>query len=448
MNTHSRLVPTETPVAVDDPRSDIRVGGAIAFFFFVILLGWAALAPLDAGVNGQGVIAVSGNRQSVQHREGGVVTAIHAREGQLVRSGQVLVEMSDPNLRATERALTSDYLTLLAQRARLMAERAGQSRFAAPAEFAGLTGEDRTLADQALRLQAAQLQATVASMSAQQSVLGQRSLQLGEQQTGYTQQRRSYQDQQKLLQEEIAGMRELERRGFASTNRLRALERALADLRGREAAMAAEVARAGEGMGESRMQSLSLRQQSLEQVATDLRETQARLSDVLPKLVAAREQLQRSRVRAPASGLVVGLTVFTVGGVVQPGQTLMEIVPQNRRLILQVQIEPGDSDDVYRGQTAQVRFLSVQDRNLPLLSGTVRTMSADSFTDEKSGLSFFRAEVEVQPAELNKVRGVLGQGELRPGLPVEVVLNVRKRTALEYILEPLTGYFWSALREQ
>ncbi len=448
MNTHSRLVPTETPAAVDDPRSDIRVGGAIAFFFFVILLGWAALAPLDAGVNGQGVIAVSGNRQAVQHREGGVVTAIHAREGQLVRSGQVLVEMSDPNLRATERALTSDYLTLLAQRARLMAERAGQSRFAAPAEFAGLTGEDRTLADQALRLQAAQLQATGASMSAQQSVLGQRSLQLGEQQTGYTQQRRSYQDQQKLLQEEIAGMRELERRGFASTNRLRALERALADLRGREAAMAAEVARAGEGMGESRMQSLSLRQQSLEQVATDLRETQARLSDVLPKLVAAREQLQRSRVRAPASGLVVGLTVFTVGGVVQPGQTLMEIVPQNRRLILQVQIEPGDSDDVYRGQTAQVRFLSVQDRNLPLLSGTVRTMSADSFTDEKSGLSFFRAEVEVQPAELNKVRGVLGQGELRPGLPVEVVLNVRKRTALEYILEPLTGYFWSALREQ
>ncbi|MEO5972127.1 MAG: HlyD family type I secretion periplasmic adaptor subunit [Sphingomicrobium sp.] len=448
MTVHSQLVPAEVPPAVDDPRRDIRIGAAIGFFFFVILMGWAALAPLDAGVHGQGVVAVSGNRQSVQHREGGVVTAIHVREGQQVRAGQILVEMSTPDLLATERALTSDYLTLLAQRARLMAERAGQRGFATPPEFAGLSPEDRMLAEQALRLQRAQLQATASSMSAQQSVLGQRSRQLGEQQTGYYEQRRSYQDQQKLLQDEIAGMRELEKKGFASTNRLRALERALADLRGREAAMAAEVAKASEGMGESRMQSLSLRQQSLEQVATDLRETQARLSEVLPKLVAAREQLQRSRVRAPASGQVVGLSVFTIGGVVAPGQTLMEVVPRNRALIIQVQLEPGDADDVFAGQSAQVRFLSVHDSSLPLLTGTVRTISADSFTDEKSGRSYFRAELEVLPAELDKVRDVLGRGELRPGLPVEVVLAVRKRTALQYMLEPLTGQFWRALREQ
>lgn len=433
---------------IADPRRDIRIGAAVAFLFFVVLLGWAALAPLDAGVYAQGAVAVSGNRQSVQHRDGGVVTAIHVREGQRVDAGQILVELAAPDLRAAERALTSDYLTLLAQRARLVAERQGQSSFAAPAEFANLPPSDQALARQALQLQRAQLQAKASAMGAQQSVLGQRSRQLGEQQSGYAQQRQSLQEQQRILGEELRGLRELEKKGFASGTRIRGLERALEELRGREAAMAAEMARAGEGIGETRMQSLSLSQTNLEEVATELRDTQARLSEVMPKLVSAREQLQRSMVRAPASGQVVGLTVFTVGGVVSPGQTLMEVVPQDRALVIQAQVDPRGADDIYQGQEAQVRFTSVDDRTLPLLSGTVRTISADRFTDEGTGQSFFNAEVEVEPAELQKVRSALGQGQLRPGLPVEVVFAVRKRTALEYILDPLTSHFWRSLREQ
>lgn len=448
MNAPFGLLDFDDNQPVDDPRRDIRIGTAIVVFFFVILLGWAAFAPLDAGVHAQGVIAVSGNRQSVQHREGGVVNAILIREGQTVKSGDVLIEMAAPDVIATERALTSDYLTLLAQRARLMAERGGQTRFAPPVEFAGLSPEDRALADQAMQLQTAQLEARVGSMSAQQGVLGQRSGQIREEQTGYAGQRASYAEQGRILEQEIAGMRELEKKGFASTNRLRALERAQAELRGQEAAMAAQIAKSGEGMGETRMQSLSIRRQTIEEIANDLRDTQAKLSEVLPKLVATREQLQRARVRAPVSGQVVGLTVFTIGGVVAPGQTLMEIVPQDRRLVIQAQVQPGDADDVYSGQTAQVRFLSVHDRNLPLLTGTVRTISADSFTDENSGRSFFRAEVLVPPNELARVAGLLGRGQLRPGLPVEIVLSVRKRTALQYLLDPLTSNFWRSLREQ
>ena len=449
MNFLSTVVQGEQPdLRPDDPRRDIRIGAGIVIFFFVILLGWAALAPLDAAVPAQGVIAVSGNRQSVQHREGGVVTAINVREGQSENAGDILIEMSAPDLRAQERAYTSEYLTMLAQRSRLMAERAGQRNFAPPAEFATLSAEDRPLAEQALSLQRAQLQARLASMSAQQSVLGQRSRQLGEQQGGYSQQIASLRDQQRLLSDEIAGLRIIQEKGFASENRIRALERALADLRGREAAMRAEIARAGEGKGETRMQSVSIERTALEEVAVELRDTQVRLSDVLPKLVAVREQLQRARVRAPATGQVVGLSIFTVGGVVSPGQMLMEIVPDRRKLVIQANVSPGDADDVFRGQTAQIRFLSVNDQTLPLLTGTVRTMSADSFTDEKSGQAFFRAEIEVPPDQLSKVRGALGQGELRPGLPVEVLLNVRKRTALQYVIEPLTRNFWRSLREQ
>jgi HlyD family type I secretion membrane fusion protein len=449
MNLLAPIVEPYSPDApVDDPKRDIRIGAGIVVFFFVILLGWAALAPLDAAVPAQGVIAVSGNRQSVQHREGGVVTAINVREGQRVKAGDILVEMAAPDIRAQERALTSDYLINLAQRARLMAERTGQRNFAPPAEFASLSDEDRPLAAQAMQLQRAQLTARLNSMSAQQSVLGQRSNQLGEQQSGYSQQILSLREQQRLLSEEIAGLRKIQEKGFASENRIRALERALADLKGREAAMTAEIARAGQGKGETRMQSVSIQSSALEQVATELRDTQARLSDVLPKLIAVREQLQRARVRAPASGQVVGLSIFTVGGVVSPGQVLMEIVPDHKTLVIQAQVAPGAADDVYKGQTAQIRFVSVNDQTLPLLSGTVRTISADSFTDEKSGQSFFRAEIEVPPEQLSKVRGALGRGDLRPGLPVEVLLNVRKRTALQYALEPLTRNFWKSLREQ
>jgi HlyD family secretion protein len=131
--------------------------------------------------------------------------------------------------------------------------------------------------------------------------------------------------------------------------------------------------------------------------------------------------------------------VFTVGGVVAEGEKLMDVVPDGRELVIQAQLSPNDADDAFPGQEAQVRFVSVHDRSLPLFTGKVRTVSADSFTDEKTGRSYFRTEIVVPEAELNRVRKVLGQGELRPGLPVEAMLTVRKRTALQYLLEPLTG---------
>lgn len=435
-------------VAADDPKSDIRIGAAIAILFFVVLLGWAALTPLDAAVRANGFISVLGNRQAVQHPTGGVVTALDVREGQEVRAGAILLELSAPETRAAERALTSDYFTLLAQRARLVAEQSGQRSFQPPAEFAGLTGADRQLAQAALRMQIGEMRARGASLAAQQSVLGQRGRQLVEQQTGYAQQRESLVEQQRILGDELEGMREVAKKGFASINRIRALERADAELRGQQAGMTAQIARADEGIGETRMQSLSLSQGTQEEVATNLRETEARISEVLPKLISVREQLQRSQIRAPATGRVVGLSIFTVGGVVEPGQTLMEIVPDKRTLVVRAHMDPADADDVYVGQEAQLRFESVRDPNLPLVTGRVRTISADRFTDESSGESYFVAEIDVQPQQLEQVRELLGRGELRPGLPVDAMLSVRKRTALQYLLEPLTSSFRSALHEQ
>lgn len=440
-------LPAPADVGNGDPQAEIRLGLIIAGLFFVLFLGWAAFMPLDAGVHANGSIAVAGNRQSVQHRDGGVVTAIHVREGDHVRAGQILIELSAPELRASERALASDYVTLLAQRSRLLAERTGARDFAPPAEFATLSEEDRPLAAQALQLQRQEMQARAGSISAQQSVLGERAQQLVQQQGGYVKQREALIRQQKLIGQELDGLMSVAQKGFASMNRVRALQRAQADLEGQEASMTAEYARAGEGIGETRMQALSVTKGRLEDIENDLKDTQSKLSDVLPKLVAAREQLQHSLVRAPATGQVVGLTVFTVGGVVAPGQKLMDVVPDGRELVIQAQLSPTDADDAYVGQPAQIRFLSVHNRSLPLFEGKVRTVSADSFTDEKTGRTYFRVEVVVPEAELNRVRSVLGNGELRPGLPVETVLKVRKRTALQYLIEPLSGALWRSGHE-
>ena len=446
--SNALVVRTPPHSEAGNPIREVRTGMAIAAAFFIVFLGWAALVPLDAGVNAAGTIAVSGNRQTVQHKDGGVITAIHVREGQHVKAGDVLIELSAPELRASERALTSDYLTLLAQRARLMAERSGQHDFAPPPEFATLSAEDRPIAEQVLQLQRSEMHARSGAVSAQQSVLGQRASQLVQQQGGYTRQRDSLIEQQRLIGEELDGLKKIAEKGFASMNRVRELERQEAELKGQQASMEAEYARAGEGIGETRMQSLSVSRERLEQVESDLKDTQSKISEVLPKLIATREQLEHSLVRAPATGQVVGLDVFTIGGVVAPGQKLMDIVPDGRELIIQAQLKPTDADDAYPGQKAQVRFLSIHNRSLPLFTGTVRTVSADSFTDEKTGRSYFRTEIIVPEAELNRVRSVMGNGELRPGLPIEAVLKVRRRTALQYLLEPLTGALWRSGHEE
>jgi HlyD family type I secretion membrane fusion protein len=442
------VVRTPPHTEIGNPIREVRTGMAIAIAFFVVFLGWAALVPLDAGVNAAGQIAVLGNRQTVQHKDGGIVTAIHVREGQHVKAGDVLIELSAPELKASERALTSDYLTLLAQRARLLAEREGQHDFAPPAEFGTLSPEDRVIADQVMQLQRSEMHARSGAVSAQQSVLGQRASQLVEQQGGYTRQRASLIEQQRLIGEELDGLKSIAAKGFASMNRVRELERQEAELKGQQASMEAEYARAGEGVGETKMQSLSVSRDRLEQVESDLKDTQSKLSETLPKLVATREQLEHSLVRAPVTGQVVGLDIFTIGGVVAPGQKLMDIVPDGRELVIQAQLKPTDADDAYRGQKAQIRFLSIHNRSVPLFTGTVRTVSADSFTDEKTGRSYFKTEIVVPEAELNRVRSVMGNGELRPGLPVEAVLKVRKRTALQYLLEPLTGALWRSGHEE
>lgn len=431
----------------DDPGRDIRSGLIIAALFFVVFLGWAAFARLDAAAMAPGRLAVSGQRQTVQHREGGVVSQILVKEGAQVEEGQVLIRLAGTDVRAQERALSAQAISLLAQRSRLYAEQTGQNSISPPPEFASLPPEDRAAAAEALKIQRAQLRTRASVVAAQRGALGQKTAQANSQGTGYSRQLASTNEQLRLINEELDGMREAADKGFVSKNRIRALERAKAELEGQRGQYSATIAQSAGQASESQLQSLEAQSNYMERVATELRDVENSLNDVLPKLNAARDQLARTEIRAPVSGSVVGLTVFTPGGVIEPGQKLMDIVPERAPLTIEARLSTSDGDDVHRGQEALLRFESLHERTLPALRGQVTRVSADAFTDDKTGASFYTAEVTVPLSELKKIEEVRGADVLRAGLPVVVEIPLRKRTALQYAFEPLTASFKRAFRE-
>ncbi|VVT02266.1 Secretion protein HylD [Sphingomonas sp. EC-HK361] len=439
-----------TPRAVEiaDPARDIRIGAIVAALFFIGFLGWAAFARLDAAAYAPGTLVVSGQRQSVQHRDGGVIGVIHVREGQRVMRGQLLMTLAAAEVRAQERALASQAIRLLAQRARLESEELGRSDIPAPREFADLAPEDRPEAALAMKLQRTELAARTAVLSAQRGALGQRVAQSGEQGRGYDEQARSAREQLRLIDEQIAALRPVADKGYVSATRMRELERARAELEGQRGQYTASVSQTRGAARESEIQALEAQRSFRERTAADLRDVEDKLGEILPKWTAARDQLERTAIRAPATGAVVGLSVFTPGGVIAPGQKLMDIVPEHEPLRIQARIAPDDADDLNVGQRTLVKFPGLHDRSLPDLEGTLTRLSADSFTDEKTGQSYFTGEVTVPERQLGLIRRARGRDfALRAGMPVELLIPLRKRTALDYALEPLIGSFWSSFRE-
>ena len=436
------------PGELGDPGRDIRAGLVVAVLFFVVFLGWAAFVRLDAAAYAPGVLEVAGQRQTVQHRDGGVVADIDVREGQRVVRGQLLMQLAAAEVLAQERALAAQSIRLLAQRARLEAEQLGEARLAPPHEYSALGPDDRRDAALALRLQQRELDARRATLSAQRGALGQRAVQSNAQGRGYGTQVVSAQEQLRLVDQQLEALRPLAERGFVSQTRLRELERVRADLIGQRGQYAASVAQTAGAVRENQIKALEAERGFRERTAADLRDVDARLGDLLPKLAAAKDQLARTEIRAPVTGAVVGLTAFTRGGVIAPGQKLMDIVPENAALRVAARIAIDDADDLTLGQRSLVKFASLHERTLPDLAGTLTRLSADAITDEKTGVSYFTGEVTVARDQLRLLREVRGAGfMLRAGMPVQVLVPLRKRTALSYAIEPLVGSFWGSFRE-
>ncbi len=432
----------------DDARFDLRLGLIAAALFFVLFLGWAAFTPLDAAAHAGGQLIVSGHRQTVQHRDGGVVDSIRVSEGQHVKKDQVLIELAGAEVRAEERALAIQTINLEAERARLEAEQSGLGNIAWPAHFTDPDHPNRPLIVSAMNSQIRKFRAGRELLSAQSQVLGQQVRQSQESAVGYRAMRESSIEQERLIEEELASLRTVAEKGFVSINRIRALERAKADLQGRGSGYAANAAEAGAAAGTSRLRRLESDRAFRERASAELRQVEATLSELLPKYRAALERAQRLQIRAPATGTVVGLKVFTVGGVIAPASPIMDVVPDRADLIVAARFSVDDADDLRVGQLAQIRFPGLRDMGLPILKGKLERFSADSFVDEETGTPYYTAELRVPPSELEIIRGSRGPNfDLRPGMPVEVLVPLQKRTALEYAFEPLWASMWRAFRE-
>jgi len=421
------LAEADEKLISDDARREIRFGLVVFISFFVLFLGWAAIAPLDAAVVAPGVVVVAGNRQTVQHRDGGVISRIAVQEGQRVNEGDILMELSSPEVVARKEALLSQVLDLQMQRAQLLAAQRGVLEIEAPAEWVALPPEDRATADAALARHRAEAGSRRDALRTQRSGAGAVEARIA----GYQEEIVSLNRQDALLEEELTGVRSLAERGLMPLTRVRALERAQAELDGRRAELRASIAGA------------------LEDRAEELRDTEARLAQLTPQLAGARAEVERTLLRAPVSGVIVGLEANTVGGVLAPGAAVLDIVPEGQDLIVEAKVRPQDADDLHTGLNGEVMITAFTGRNLPRLHGDVRRVSADRFIDERTGEGYFLVQMGVTRAELARLNpnAQTGARELRPGLPAQVVIPTRKRTALQYFLEPLNQSIWGSFRE-
>ena len=436
------------PLREDDPARELWLGWIVILAFFGIFLGWAAFAHLDAAATAEGVITVSGHRQTIQHREGGVISVLHVHEGQHVEAGEVMVEMTPSEIQGSEKSLEDQLINLEALRARLMTEQGGHSQIPYPVEWASLEPEERSVAEDALKREQTELLARARSLSAQKAVMHQKEAQLNSQIAGINGQMESTEKQAKLINDELGATRGLADQGYAPINRLRALERNVASLSGSKADLSANVARSQQQIAEVRSQTLGMDSQRQEEVARDLQNVDQQISELTPRLLPLKQQVANATVRAPVSGSVVGLSAFFKGAVIQPGQRLMDIVPDAAPLIVEARLSPNDVADVTIGQETQVRLSALHDRSLPILKGKVTQISADSLTDERTGARFYAVEVTVPVNQVLALRKAEGRtAGLRPGLPAQVMIGLRKRTALEYLLEPLTQSMSGSLHE-
>jgi len=442
IDRHSKDLLTDDPAL--DGRAAMVIMGAFVFGF----LGWAAFAPMDAGVVGHGVVKVSGNRQTIQHRDGGVVSAVSVREGDRVQAGQVLLNLAATELIAEERSMTGQIFELEAMLARLEGEREGHTA-RAPATWAALTPERREWANEVLARQRQEQNIRAAALDAQIAVLRKRKGELNAQISGTAEEIGAIDTQKRLIGDELSALKGLEQEGFAATSRVRAVERAAADLEGRRAERAGQLARARESTAETDLQILSVQKDHREEIAKEISAVEAKLADLRPRAAAVRAQLARAEVRAPVAGQVVGLGQFNPGAVVRPGERILDIVPEQTDLVVEAKIKPQDSDDVRAGGSADVRFTNFGAHGQNRVTGVVKTISADQLVDERTGAPYFVVQVSVSRdalAELARERHVKDLG-LRAGLPAEVILPIRSRTALQYLFEPLDQAIWGSFRE-
>jgi HlyD family secretion protein/epimerase transport system membrane fusion protein len=424
-------------------RRPLRAGVLLIVLFFGGIGWWAASAPLAGAAIAPGVVSPEGSRRTVQHLEGGIIRDILVRDGSLVRAGEPLILLEDVQARAGFDVLQTRFYTLAATQARLLAEQSAATSVHFPDWLVEATS-GHAAALEAMVAQRAMFDARAKALADRKGILQQRIEQLREEIAGLKAQIAADGRQIALIDEEIRGVEQLYRKGLERKSQLLALQRARADIEGDRAERRARIARAQQAIGEAELQIIAQDTAQLEAVNEEASRIQLEFAEVEQRLAASRDVLQRTVIDAPVDGSVVGLRFRTPGGVIRPGEPVLEIVPDKEELLIDARVSPTDIDVVRAGLPARVVLPAFKQRNLPQIKGRVRQVAADASEDPQTGKRFFEVRVEIDPGQLAALEPPL---ELTPGMPAEVYITTGERTALEYLLGPFHDSLRRAFRE-
>lgn len=419
----------------------VAIGAAIVAVFFGIFGIWAAIAPLNTAAIASGEVMVDGRRKTIQHFEGGIVSEILVKDGSIVKSGQVLVRLQQTQAQAMLSLVDGRSIAARSLAARLMAERDGAKTLVFPSDMRA--AEKDTQVREAMDGQRRIFEARRNSLASKTALLRKRDAQVRSEIRGLQAQIKADDRQLALIEEELAGIRSLVKRGLVAKPRLLALERRAAEISGGRGRNVAAVARARQTIGETQLKIEELKTERLNEVVRELREVESQLHDLSERRSASSDVLSRTEIRSPIAGTVVGLKVATTGGVIAAGEAIMDIVPTDSRLIVEAKVSPQDIDIVRAGLAAQVRFTALSQRNSVPVDGEVVSVSADRLSDQFTPEGYYLARIGL-PAS---IQASLGGVTLQPGMQAEVMIVTGANTALGYFMKPVAESFNRAFRE-
>ncbi len=420
--------------------------GRIGMWALVLGLGgflaWAALAPLDEGVPGQGMVTIDTKSKAVQHISGGIIKEVLVKEGQQVKEGQLLIKLDEAVAKANYESNRQRYLGLRAMQARLLAEQQGLGQISwHPDLREALTDpqiRQMTLTqEQLFGSRRAGLRADLASID--ESIAGQEGLL-----QAYTSMLGNRRNQLALVTEEHKNTSSLVAEGYAPRNRQLELERMLAESNSSIAELLGNTTRAQRAIGELRQRAVVRQQEYRKEVESQLSEVDREVQADAEKFRATKDDLARTEIKSPAAGQVNGLVFQSVGGVIGPGQKLMDIVPANQALLLEARVSPHLIDRVHADLPVDVRFSSFANSPQLVVEGKVASVSADLLVDPHTGAGYFLARVAVTPEGMKK----LGKRQMQAGMPVEVIFITGERSMLTYLLHPLTKRMAASMKEE
>ena len=415
-------------------------GYALITGTFVVVGGWSAVAKLDSAITAQGVVSAETNRKTVQHLEGGIIREILVREGQHVRKDEVLFKLDLTAPEAGYELQRNQLDSAIAQEARLIAERDGTEEISFPSELTVRKNNPNVAG--AISDQIAQFKERKASQKNQTDILESKIDQYNSEIEGLRQERTGTANQLKYINEELVSVQWLFDRQLTQKSRLMSLDREKSRLEGLIGRSVADESKAQNGISEARLQIGQTRRKFQEDVASSMLETRQKINDLREKVRVARDVLSRVDVTSPATGVVQNLHIFTTGGVIKPGEALLDVVPEHDPLIVQAHVQPQDTENLQTGMAAEIRFPSFHTRILPIISGHVESVSRDRLTDEATKQPYFLAQVVA-----DDIPGAVKE-RLSAGMPADVIFPTGERTVLDYLVRPLKDRLHGVMREK